>query len=233
MKEVDASDPRDPRVMNGEIWEELCDTLRRAGARVAGPDVPATPLDRAVGYRYLTQFVEAGINFLRGPRRRRLPGVYAHDGHGDALGARFSGLSLHRGDRKRRPRIPDLGRPGHFQSHGHPVEYGSLRPGRYRRGAHAGLHKPGRLRSRTGRRLRGVPGRRGAGFQLGSLRSRGGFRAGSPEFPRLGQRAPREFSDRARGRAGREARHSPPTRSPNASMSCAVGSRKAAPCGKP
>jgi len=63
MKEVDASDPRDPRVMNGEIWEELCDTLRRAGARVAGPDVPATPLDRAVGYRYLTQFVEAGINF--------------------------------------------------------------------------------------------------------------------------------------------------------------------------
>ena len=63
MKEVDASDPRDSRVMNGEIWEELCDTLRRAGARVAGPDVPATPLDRAVGYRYLTQFVEAGINF--------------------------------------------------------------------------------------------------------------------------------------------------------------------------
>lgn len=56
-------DPRDPRVMSGQIWTDLCDSLRAAGTRVVGPDVPDSPLDRAVGYRYLTQFVEAGINF--------------------------------------------------------------------------------------------------------------------------------------------------------------------------
>lgn len=56
-------DPADPRVLDGRIWEELCDTLRDAGAHVLRPDLPATPLERAAGHRYLTQFLAAGINF--------------------------------------------------------------------------------------------------------------------------------------------------------------------------
>jgi len=55
-------DPADPRVMTGEIWEEFCDTLRGAGDLLAGRDAAASPLERAVDIRYLTQFLAAGID---------------------------------------------------------------------------------------------------------------------------------------------------------------------------
>jgi len=61
--EAGTPDPADPRVLEGRIWEELCDTLREAGAHVLRKDLPATPLERAAGHRYLTQFLAAGINF--------------------------------------------------------------------------------------------------------------------------------------------------------------------------
>lgn len=63
MREPAVPDPAEPRVMSGQIWEELCDTLRASAARVMGDGVPGTPLERAAGFRYLTQFLEAGINF--------------------------------------------------------------------------------------------------------------------------------------------------------------------------
>lgn len=63
MADAIVSDPVDPRVMSGEIWQQLCDTLRDASALVTGPGVPDSPLERAAGFRYLTQFLEAGINF--------------------------------------------------------------------------------------------------------------------------------------------------------------------------
>ena len=63
MSEDSVRDPQDPRVMSGQIWEDLCDTLRDAGGFVTGPEIPDSPLERAAGFRYLTQFLEAGINF--------------------------------------------------------------------------------------------------------------------------------------------------------------------------
>lgn len=63
MKRARVADPGDARVMSGRIWEEFCDTLRAGGALVTGPGVPDSPLERAAGFRYLTQFLEAGINF--------------------------------------------------------------------------------------------------------------------------------------------------------------------------
>ena len=63
MSKVSPKDPADPRVMSGQIWDDLCDTLRDAGRFVTGPDIPDSPLERAAGFRYLTQFLEAGINF--------------------------------------------------------------------------------------------------------------------------------------------------------------------------
>lgn len=63
MSEPFVSDPAEPRVMSGEIWDELCDTIRASAVRVLGDGVPATPLERTAGFRYLTQFLEAGINF--------------------------------------------------------------------------------------------------------------------------------------------------------------------------
>ncbi len=56
------SDPADPRVMSGEIWDELCDTLLRARRFATGEGVPDAPLDRAEAFRYLTRFLAAGIN---------------------------------------------------------------------------------------------------------------------------------------------------------------------------
>jgi hypothetical protein len=63
MDETTNKDPADPRVMSGEVWFELADTIRAASERVLGSAVPDTPQERAAGFRYLTQFLEAGINF--------------------------------------------------------------------------------------------------------------------------------------------------------------------------
>ncbi len=51
----------DAQVMSGEAWGELCDALRRAGDRVLGPEIDASPRMRAEGFRYLTRFLAAGI----------------------------------------------------------------------------------------------------------------------------------------------------------------------------
>ena len=56
------ADPADARVMSGEAWDALCDTLKRAGRLVLGEGVPDSPRDRAEGFRYLTRFLAAGIN---------------------------------------------------------------------------------------------------------------------------------------------------------------------------
>jgi hypothetical protein len=55
-----ANDPREPRVMSGEIWSELCDTLRQSEALVLVDDLPATPALRADGLRYLTRYFAGG-----------------------------------------------------------------------------------------------------------------------------------------------------------------------------
>jgi len=47
--------------MSGEAWDELCDKLKQAGRLVLGDGVPATPRDRAEGYRYLTRFLASGL----------------------------------------------------------------------------------------------------------------------------------------------------------------------------
>jgi hypothetical protein len=50
------------RVADGAIWGELCATLEQAGDLVLGEGVPASPADRAEGFRYLLRFLAAGIN---------------------------------------------------------------------------------------------------------------------------------------------------------------------------
>lgn len=54
-------DPRDVRIMNGEAWEALCETLLQASGRVMGDALPDTPRHRSEGFRYLTRFLAAGI----------------------------------------------------------------------------------------------------------------------------------------------------------------------------
>jgi hypothetical protein len=51
----------DPQAMSGEIWDRLCRSLENARRLVIGEGVPATPGDRAQGFRYLADLLAAGI----------------------------------------------------------------------------------------------------------------------------------------------------------------------------
>jgi hypothetical protein len=53
--------PSDPTLEDGSAWDLLLDGLRRAGALVASPDVPAGALDRAEGWRHLAGLLRIGI----------------------------------------------------------------------------------------------------------------------------------------------------------------------------
>jgi hypothetical protein len=44
-------------VLSGQVWSDFCQALQRAGEVVLRDTAPATPLDRAEGFRYLTRLV--------------------------------------------------------------------------------------------------------------------------------------------------------------------------------
>jgi len=48
-------------VMSGAVWDEFCDTLKRAGQQVLRPEAPVSELDRAEGWRYLTRLLRIGL----------------------------------------------------------------------------------------------------------------------------------------------------------------------------
>lgn len=54
-------DPADPSVISGAAWAHLLDALKGAQRFVLGDAVPASPRDRAEGFRYLTRLLAAGI----------------------------------------------------------------------------------------------------------------------------------------------------------------------------
>jgi len=49
------------RTMNGALWRDFCAALERAGDTILRPEVPADPLDRAEGYRYLTRILRLAL----------------------------------------------------------------------------------------------------------------------------------------------------------------------------
>jgi hypothetical protein len=56
--------PRDEsiqRLMDGQSWNEFCDMLKMAGHVILRDSAPATPLDRAEGFRYLSRITRAGL----------------------------------------------------------------------------------------------------------------------------------------------------------------------------
>ncbi|TXS95263.1 DUF1214 domain-containing protein [Parahaliea maris] len=61
-----ASDSEE-RIMNGQAWADFCDGLKEAGQLVFADKAPATPFDRAEGYRYLSRMLRAGLeSFVEG-----------------------------------------------------------------------------------------------------------------------------------------------------------------------
>jgi hypothetical protein len=49
------------RVVSGAAWREFCAKLAEAGEVILAEDVPATALDRAEGFRYLTRLLRLGL----------------------------------------------------------------------------------------------------------------------------------------------------------------------------
>lgn len=52
------------RVMDGRSWAEFCDRLKAAGDIVLAPDAPATQIDRAEGWRYLSRLTRIGLEMM-------------------------------------------------------------------------------------------------------------------------------------------------------------------------
>lgn len=49
------------KAVTGAIWEEFCDNLKEAGKLVLRPETPSDPINRALGYRCLSQLLRAGL----------------------------------------------------------------------------------------------------------------------------------------------------------------------------
>lgn len=51
----------DSHIVSGELWDQFCDTLKRAGQQILRPETPSDPATRAEGYRYLTRLLRIGL----------------------------------------------------------------------------------------------------------------------------------------------------------------------------
>ncbi|MFP6654851.1 MAG: DUF1214 domain-containing protein, partial [Myxococcota bacterium] len=49
------------RILNGQIWSDFCDRLKQAGALVRVDGNPMDLQNQALGYRYLTRLLRAGL----------------------------------------------------------------------------------------------------------------------------------------------------------------------------
>ncbi len=52
------------RVMSGATWEAFCDALKAAGQVILRPEAPATELDRAEGWRYLSRLMRVALEMM-------------------------------------------------------------------------------------------------------------------------------------------------------------------------
>lgn len=51
----------DAALMSGEVWSRFCDQLKEAGQQILRPEAPATPFDRAEGFRYLSRLIRVAL----------------------------------------------------------------------------------------------------------------------------------------------------------------------------
>jgi len=59
--EVDDLEGAVRRIMTGQVWDDFCDRLKAAGALVRAEGIPQDATTQALGYRYLTRVLRAGL----------------------------------------------------------------------------------------------------------------------------------------------------------------------------
>ena len=63
---MDSANPETPRsrVLDGRSWEDFCVKLKAAGEVILRPESPATELDRAEGWRYLSRLSRIALDMM-------------------------------------------------------------------------------------------------------------------------------------------------------------------------
>ena len=74
-------------IVSGRAWDEFCDALKRAGAQVLRNEAPATVLDRAEGWRYLTRLLRLGLAMHLEYADADFPGFFAPSHETAKIGA--------------------------------------------------------------------------------------------------------------------------------------------------
>ena len=64
-------------VVSGRVWEDFCDQLKRAGQQIMRNETPASTLDRAEGWRYLTRLLRVGLAMHLEYADADFPGFFA------------------------------------------------------------------------------------------------------------------------------------------------------------
>jgi hypothetical protein len=59
-----SSDEALAKVLSGRTWEEFCDRLKAAGQVILRPEAPATEIDRAEGWRYLSRLTRIALEMM-------------------------------------------------------------------------------------------------------------------------------------------------------------------------
>jgi hypothetical protein len=69
------------RVISGATWEQFCDALKAAGKEVLRAETPATELDRAEGWRYLTRLTRVALEMMLEHGNPDFPVFYQASNH--------------------------------------------------------------------------------------------------------------------------------------------------------
>jgi hypothetical protein len=70
-----------------DAWDEFCDALKHAGAQVLRPEAPASELDRAEGFRYLSRLLRLGLEMHLEYADPDFPGFFAPSHETAKIGA--------------------------------------------------------------------------------------------------------------------------------------------------
>ena len=74
-------------VVSGRTWAEFCDTLKHAGQQILRPEAPASALDRAEGFRYLSRLLRIGLEMHLEFADPDFPGFFAPSHETAKIGA--------------------------------------------------------------------------------------------------------------------------------------------------